>query len=571
MHRSTALMSIPVLLLLALPNAFAQNAINGVQFADRNRAAEIVLGAYRGGLGVIDFDADGWLDLAIGDNPNRLKRLFRNVPDAARPGARTFADVTAGSGIDDLDGTARESVGVLSADFDNDGDEDLYFVGRGAATFGVLYQNDGTGRFTNISVASGVRRPLPNAECASWCDFDLDGDLDLIGFGNQAAPYAALLRNNGDGTFTDASALLPSIATTAHFYSSTWIDYDADGWPDCFPITSAGPAYDLVLHNIDDGQGGRRFENVAGQIGFVGLGSAPMGIAPGDFDGDGDLDLAISDAIVGTYFRNDAGHFTRITPFSTMFGWGVDWLDVDNDRLLDFYTAGSWGTARLDNLQRNLGGGHFADYSATLNTVALATQFSAQLDFNNDGRQDIVAVNPNVSVSVFENISTTPNHWLRVILRGDGTRVNRDAVGALVRVTAGGVTQTRPLLSGSSTTATEDMRLHFGLGDAQRIDRIEVVWPRAGAIATRTETFLGPLDADRAITLAPAASVLRGDLNCDGAVNPADVAPFVSALIDPTGYAAAFSSCNASNGDLNSNGRVDGDDIQILISEALAG
>jgi len=554
------------ILLMAATEGLSQDAINGIEFAERNRTSEIVLGAYRGGIGVVDFNRDGWPDLAVGDNPNRPKRLFQNVPDSARPGGRNFIDVTAGSGIEDLDGTARESVGVLAADYDNDGDEDLYFVARGAGTFGVLYQNDGTGHFTNVSVAAGVRRPAPNAECASWCDFDLDGDLDLIAFGNQGSPYATLLRNDGNGTFSDATSLLPLISTTAHFYSCTWMDYDGDGWPDCFPLTSAGAAYDLVLHNIDDGQGGRRFENVASQIGFVGLGSAPMGIAQGDFDGDGDLDLGISDAIVGTYFRNDSGHFTRITPFATMFGWGVDWIDVDNDRLLDFFTAGSWGTARLDNLQRNLGGGAFANYSPALNTTALATQFSAQVDFNNDGRQDIIAVNPNVSVSVYENVSTTSNHWLRVTLRGDGVRANRDAVGALVRVTAGGVTQLRPLLSGSSTTATEDMRLHFGLGDATVVDRIEVLWPRAGSIQSRTERFLGPISADQALTLAPADSVLAGDLNCDGALTADDVPAFITALLDPAFYSASFSQCNISNADLNTDGRVDGRDIQDLLT-----
>ncbi|MFO0972367.1 MAG: FG-GAP-like repeat-containing protein [Phycisphaerae bacterium] len=569
--------TIPFLSLIALVaaalfipnNVSAVVSIGGISFIDRNQTGEVVLGPVRGGLAVIDFDRDGYLDLAIGDQFGFASHLFRNVPDAARPGFRTFADVSAASGLVEPDGTARLSVGVLTADYDNDGDDDIFMVGRGAApaSYGLLYRNDG-GTFTNVSIAAGVRLPGGNAEAASWCDFDLDGDVDLLVMGN-AVPYATLLVNNGNGTFTDRSDLLPVVPSPAHFYSMIWTDYDGDGWPDCFPLNSSGAGHDTVLHSIPDGFGGRRFQNVADALGFVGLGNAPMGISAGDFDGDGDLDFGISDAIVGTYFRNDGGLFTHITPFSTMFGWGVIWLDVDNDRDVDFYTAGSWQNPNLDNLQRNDGGGAFANISPALNTVSLASQYAVRMDFNNDGRPDIITVNPLNSVSVFENVSTAANHWTLLTLRGDGVQVNRDAIGARVRLTSGGVTQLRELVSGSSTTATEDLRVHFGLGADAAIDRIEVVWPRSGSLASRTERFLGPIGVDQPLTLTPAASLLPGDLNCDGRVNGLDVEAFVLALQNPAAYAADYPTCNRSNGDLNLDNALSAADAGLLVTALL--
>ncbi|MCG3126463.1 MAG: hypothetical protein CHACPFDD_01299 [Phycisphaerae bacterium] len=559
----------PMMALAAL-SASGQTSIDGISFVDRNLSGEVVLGAYRGGVAVIDYDRDGWMDLIIGDNFGLPTRLFRNVSDTMRPGARTFLDVTVGSGLNDADGNARSAVGIVVGDYDNDGDDDVYVIGRSnpATSFGLLYRNDG-GTFINVSDAAGVRvSTTTNPESASWCDYDVDGDLDLLVCCNLAPPYMFLFRNNGNGTFADASSLLPAVAGFGHVYSHSWLDYDRDGWPDCFPITASGAGHDVVLHNVPDGAGGRKFVNVADALGFTNLGPAPMGIAAGDYDGDGDLDLGISDALVGTYFRNDGGSFAHITPFSTMFGWGVDWLDVDNDGDVDFYTAGSWSTANFDNLQRNLGGGAFQDISATLNTASRATQYSAQVDFNNDGRRDLIAINPTHSVSVYENVSTTGGHWLALQLRGDGVRVNRNAVGAFVRLTAGGVTQVRELVSGSSTTATEDLRLHFGLGAADVVDQIEVQWPRLGALALRDEVFEGPFAADQMLTLAPTLS--PGDMNCDGSVNGFDVEPFVIALGGQAAYEAAYPECHYANADVSGDGSVNGFDVDGFV-ELLTG
>lgn len=548
--------------------AAAEICDDGVCFIDRGANGEIVLGALRGGIGVIDFDADGFKDLIVGDSIGLQNRLFHNVIDEADPSRRTFEDVTAGSGLDDNEGRSREAGGVLVADYDNDGDQDVFFVSRNNnnTNYGLLYSNNGDGTFANVTAAAGLRQTGAGAESASWADFDLDGDVDLM-ITRVVSPWIQLFRNNGDSTFTDVSQLLPAIAGFTHSYTNAWMDYDQDGWPDCFLISNSGDGTDVLLHNISDGDGGRRFENSADAVGYVDQGPAPMGIAFGDYDNDGDFDLGISDADIGTYFENTGGSFKKIKPFATMFGWGVDWLDVDNDCDVDFYTAGSWRTSRPDNLQLNQGDGTFLDGSALLNGVSAPTQFSVQVDFNNDGRQDIVAVAPNTLVSIYENTSTIANNWFRVDLRGDGRWVNRDAAGAVIRLTAGGRSQVRLVSNGTSTTATEDLRAHFGVGAAETIDEIEVLWPRAGGLASRTEVFSSPFDINQTMTLMPL--ITSGDLNCDGDVNFADIDGFVTALTSPADYESLHPDCYIGFGDLDGDGDVNFADIDPFVDQLL--
>jgi hypothetical protein len=526
-----------------------QTCIDGICFVDSAAAGQIVLGNIRGSLAVLDYDNDGYPDLVVADNPGLPHRLFHDVASPSTPGGRTFVDVTAGSGLDDADGTARGGGGTVAADFDNDGDTDIFIMGRLTSnnSFGLLYRNNGNGTFTNVSVSAGMRFTGYVPDSVSWNDYDLDGYVDLLVCNlTGSIKRALLLRNNGNGTFTDVTELmLPSWPMPTHVYSHGWMDYDADGYTDGFIlINQAAP---VLLKNVDNGAGGRTFINSAATAGFTQLGPAPMGFAAGDYDGDGDLDLAITDAVVGTYYRNDGGSLTQFYPFATFFGWGVTWIDADNDGDLDNYQAGSWGAANVDRLHRNLGNGAFANISTALNTTSLASQYSVQIDFNNDGRQDLITINPGTPgqfISVYRNISTTPNHWLKVRLRGTGS-INRDAIGAVVRLTAGGVTQVREVVSGSSTTATEDTRPHFGLGAGTSAERIEVLWPRTGAMPCRTEVFWGPFAADQIVTLAAGDGVIPGDLNDDGQITLADIDGFVTCLTGPGAMVAP--GCNAAN------------------------
>jgi enediyne biosynthesis protein E4 len=522
-------------------SAHAQTCIDGICFVDRGWSGEIALGNYGGGIAVIDFDRDGWQDLYIGASDGRVKGLFQNVPDAANPGRRTFVNVVAGSGLDDAENTRRFSAGVVAGDLDNDGDDDLVLTGFdfGDRSSGLVYRNDtvpgGPARFTNISLSAGIRIIDGMPQSNSLSDFDLDGDLDImIGSAQTPTTPIRLLRNRGDATFEWATPLVPNTGSAGSNYAQVWVDFDEDGDPDVAHLAAGNT---IVLLRNDFINGERVFVNVASQVGFTVLGPAPMGITHGDYDNDGDRDLAVSNGSYGIYYRNDSGLFTQVTPFQAIWAWGVIWIDVDNDGDLDHYQCGSVGRgASFDALRRNLGGwntpsgGSFDDISDAMNSTFSTSQFAVQIDWNNDGRSEIVSTNPfgaNRYVAVYENISTTPGHWLKVKLVGDGVRVNRSAVGAVLRVHAGGMTQTRELSSGTSSTSTEDLRQNFGLASATAADWIEVVWPRTGTIASRTTRVQGPIAADRIIEIAAPCAA---DFNADGSADFFDYLDFVAAF-----------------------------------------
>lgn len=539
-HAFASLAFGPTLALGLGPLAASAACIDAICFVDRGATGEIVTGNQRGGVAVLDFDGDGRLDLVFANVYGVPNRLFRNVPAPGVPGGRSFVDATPGSGLDDAEGTARRSQGVVAGDVDADGDPDVYFTGEGQdGSSGVLYRNDG-GVFVNVSVASGVRATAAGLDSASFTDYDLDGDLDLfVAGGGAGRQNLRLLRNRGNGVFDDASAILPAIATPGVVYAALFTDYDDDGDPDGFLITPGPSPGPTLLRNDVDASGARVFVEVHVQAGFLDVGPVPMGIAAGDFDDDGDRDLAVSNGLWGTYFRNDGGgRVTAVEPFRSIWGWGIAWIDADNDGDLDHYQAGSLGQrasaggpAQADRLFRNLGGGTFDDVSPALNGTVSASQYAVQLDWDDDGRRDLVTLNPGVPgqfTSFYHNESPSNHHWLVLKLEGDGVAVNREAVGAVVRVRAGARTIVREIVNGSSTSSTEDLRVHVGLGTRAFADEIEVRWPRAGTIAERTEIFPGPIAVDRILALSPGASSTQChdglDNDGDGRVDhPADL------------------------------------------------
>jgi enediyne biosynthesis protein E4 len=510
--------------------ASAQECRENICFVDRGASGEISLGPRFGSVSVIDYDRDGYVDLLVCDYTGYLVHLYRNIPDAMREGARTFEDVTTLIAPTFPNGVGATPPAALVADFDNDGWSDVYFLGlrNGDSQSGRLYRND-HGVFVDVTAHAGVAVTGDLPESASWVDFDLDGFVDLMVASRLGSVHPLrLLRNQRDGTFVDVSSILPSYEGWSRMYAHTWTDFDADGYPDMLGIPTTGP---MLLHNIDDGNGGRRFVDAAPGSSFDLLGPAPMGISAGDYDNDGDFDFALSNGLIGVYYENTTGSFARRELCSSIFAWGVLWLDVNNDGLLDHYQAGSTGrSANFNKLFLNRGGGVFDDVSVVLNDLYVGSQCATQLDFNNDGRQDIVTVNPYSSfVSVSDNVSATGNHWINVRVRGDGVRVNGDAIGAIVRVTTGNLTQSRQITSGSSTISTEDLRAHFGVGVASSVDRIEVIWPRRGTLAARTQTFEGPFVADQFMTLhAPCVA----DFNRDGGVHSQDFFDFVAAFLN---------------------------------------
>ncbi len=521
------------LLLAALVStSHAQTSIENITFIDRGASSEINLGPRFGSLSAIDFDNDGFQDLIIRDRLTLLTRLYHNQPDPVRLGARTFVDITSSTVFADFSGASGTPLGALVADFNNDGWSDVYLSGRRSidSVSGRLYQNN-AGTFVDVTASSGVEASGDDPESASWVDFDLDGYVDLfIASRAGGAHPIRLLKNQQDGTFADVSHLLPVFAGASRMYASTWSDFDGDGYPDMFGIPTTGP---MLLHNVSDGSGGRMFVEVAAARGFDLLGPAPMGISAGDYDNDGDFDIGISNGAIGVYYENTGGSLTRRALINSIWAWGVLWLDVNNDGLLDHYQAGSAGQMlNFNKLFINRGGGAFDDISPALNDLFINSQHAIQMDFNNDGRQDIITINPFNSptfVSVSENASTTGNHWLKVQVRGDGVRVNSDAVGAIVRLTTGAVRQSREVTSGSSTNSTNDLRTHFGIGVATVVDRIEVVWPRAGTLASRTEVYEGPFAADQIVILTPRCV---GDFDGNGTITSQDFFAFLIEFLD---------------------------------------
>lgn len=529
-------------------------AIDGVTFTDLDLTGDVDFLNPRGAIGVIDADNDGYMDLIFGDQPGSPTTLFLNVPDPDGPGGRAFVNATAGSGLDDADGTARSGGGLAVADYDNDGDQDVYLVGRlDDGSHGLLYRND-AGVFTNVSVASGIRASGFGPQTAAWIDHDLDGDLDLFIAGAADDEILRFYENNGDGTFTDASHILPTVLDSANVYAQIACDVDADGWTDLLVIDVGGPT---DLRNVPDGSAGRMFIDAASTSGFDRTGPAPMGMSAADWDNDGDFDLALTNGDIGAYYENTPAALVEVTPFATFFGWGIHWIDADNDRDLDNYQAGSLGQgANADRLIRNDLPSGWTDISPALNAAVLVSRYSVRVDFDNDGREDVVTVNPSGGgrgVSLYHNLSTTGHNWLKIRAVG-GAGANTDAIGAEIRLVDALGAQLRQVVSGSSTASTEDMRAHFGLGALASADRIEIRWPRAGSIEERTDWYAGPFAANQILTLHPRCP---GDTDGDNAVTFADL----NAILADFGNAGPFL-----RGDANQDGAVDFSDLNALLS-----
>jgi hypothetical protein len=202
--------------------------IGGVGFVDRTFVGDITLPVPYGAVSIIDFDGDGWQDLIVGGNGVGPNRLLRNVADPADDAIRTLVDVTSGSGLDDEMAIRGTSTGIVVADYNNDGHQDVFVTGRQLDTgiSSLLYRNNGNGTFTNVSVDAGVLTTGENTWSAGWSDFDLDGDLDLLIGSNGGPRPLRLLRNQGNGAFEDATPMLPVVTVSPPFTRScgpTWM------------------------------------------------------------------------------------------------------------------------------------------------------------------------------------------------------------------------------------------------------------------------------------------------------------------------------------------------------------
>jgi len=504
------------------------------------------------GVGLIDYDNDGWLDIYIvnGSTVDALTgkavpphaALFHNNHDG------TFTDVAAKAGVTN----DRWGTGVAIGDYDNDGWPDIFVSNVGKNR---LYHNNHDGTFTDVAEKAGVT--LGNwSSSATWGDYDGDGRLDLFvaGYlhwdwnnlprtGADAAANAFctfrgeqvacgprglkgepdhLFRNNGDGIFTDVSEKA-GVADKPGYYGlgALFVDINNDGRPDLLVGNDSTPNY-LYL-NKGDGT----FEDVSYSSGFAlnqaGRETASMGLAVGDYQNNGMLavfNTTFSDDYKPFYRNEGDGNFTDISDqlgiaeISVPFlSWGDAFIDYDNDGWRDLLMSDghvypqadkyNWGTSWAERpmLFRNIEGKRFEPVPAVEGSglaVVIAGRGMAVGDLFNDGKLDAVINVMDGHPVLLRNVNPDKNHWLELKLVG-GPKSPRDAVGATVYVTANGMKQRADVLSGGSYLSSNDPRPHFGLGPATTVEAIEVHWPSGKA---EHFTVLG---VDRIVTVTEGA------------------------------------------------------------------
>jgi|GEM_PF-335794 len=419
---------------------------------------------YGSGAAFADFNGDGTLDLYVvmgKGQPNRLYMLG---------GSGRFTDDAAASGCAD----AGWGTSVKVADYDNDGDVDIFLVNNGGPD--RLYRNDGTGHFTDVTAAAGVAFSA-ESHGASWADTDRDGYLDLyvVVHARVANPY---YHNNGDGTFTEEAAAAGIADVDKPGYECAWVDIDNDGDLDLYISEDKMRGNDLYLNNGDG-----TFTDISASSG-AGLAMNGMGIATGDYDSDGFVDMFVTNTPEGhaLFHNNRDGTFTNVATSAGVtanrIGWGTAFFDQDNDGDLDLYVV-HWAMSSMQNpaniLFRNDGGGSFTDITAGSGAGNAGLGFGLAVgDYNHDGAEDLFVVNRDSASVLLQNVPTAA-HWLKI--RPVGRIGNRDGIGARIRVTTGALTQQRDIDGGSGYLSCNERVAAFGLGGAAMADRVAIAWP----------------------------------------------------------------------------------------------
>ncbi len=533
------------------------------------------------GAAMFDYDNDGDLDIYVANGHGYRNYLLKN------DGSGNFTDVSREAGVD----ITVETHGVGSADIDNDGDADLF-----AATDGrnYLFLNNGDGTFADITESAGIVSRYFSSTVA-FADIDNDGYVDIYVGGaggedgveiNRRVGTGELYLNNGDRTFRDITDETGTEST--YTWSVRFCDYDDDGDPDLFTANDQGIALagEWSPIRLYRNEGNLTFTDVTREAG-LGITGSWMGLAFGDYDLDGDFDFFATN-VGGSFvdkkghqeydlhgfFRNDGGVFRNIAeelevaPDVTLamleFGWGTVFTDFDNDGDLDLYYVGNYDMLQAYNnpghLLINDGAGAFRDSTARYGlrtidgtgTPSIAVGVATG-DVNDDGHVDIFVANAGTDFRTGYPMLFTEkfddNNWIRLKL--EGTESNRSAIGARIRLTAGGKTQIRDVASGGSSFSQNSLWPTFGIGESKVIDAIEIRWP-SGIVQIFED--IEPNQTLEIREQRPPPVVVyanpRADFNGDGNV---DFSDFIA-------IASAFNT-DDSTYDLNGNGVVDFSDF----------
>jgi hypothetical protein len=526
----------------------AQSGLTASHISSREKY--YVIESMSGGIGLFDCDNDGKLDIVMvnGSTVDRYKQggdplvtLWHQDAD------RKFTDITEKAGL------TRKGwgMGVAVADYDNDGNLDLFVTGYGG---NALYRNKGNCTFEDVTDKAGVRGGGLSTG-AAWADYDRDGNVDLfvaryvhVDINNLPAPGSTkfcqfkgapvqcgpwgmegetdlLYHNRGDGTFEEVSKKA-GVDDPEKYYGlgATWGDYDNDGWPDLFVADDATPNH--LYHNNHDGTFTDQalVEGLALNSEGQALGS--MGVTWGDYDHSGRLSMFVTEFAdqPNTLYKNQGAKFFEDLampsglgqPSMPLVGWGTTFFDMDNDGWLDLFVANGHVYPQMDNvkgsaayaqpmlLHRNRRDGTFEEVSkaAGLAEMPLKSRRGAAFgDIFNTGNVDIVVLNVGEPPTLLLNTNKNDNH--RVLFQLVGTKSNRAAIGARVTIHAGGVRQFDEVRGGGSYLSQNDLRLHFGLGTAPRMESVEIRWPNG-----KSET-LRDVAADKIYTIVEGGGIQK--------------------------------------------------------------
>ena len=493
------------------------------------------------GVAFIDYDNDGWPDIFLVNgmdwpgHPRKhsTPKLYHNNQDG------TFTDVTRKAGLD----IELYGMGVAVGDYDNDGNDDLFVTAYGQ---NHLFHNNGNGTFADVTQKAGLRGPKEFSTSAAWVDYDKDGHLDLV-VGNyvqwtpetdlyctldgKSKSYCTpesyqgtavrLWHNRGNGTFEDVTQKAGLGDATSKTLGVAVLDYDNDGWPDLLFSNDTQP--NKLYRNNGNGTFSERAVVAGVAFSEDGVARAGMGVDSADYDHSGYPSVLItnfSNQMVSLYHNEGKGLFVDEAPRSEIgraslltLGFGCFFFDYDLDGWPDVFIANGHIDAEIQKVQanvtyamaphlfRNVGKGKFVEVTNSMGAAFASPRVgrgAAYADINNDGRLDLLLSANGGPVHLFRNealVPRTSNRSLRIKLIG--TKSNRDGIGAVVKLTANGDTQTKMLHSGSSYLSASELVLTFGLGQRDKADSIEVRWPSgqldrlpavaAGATLTITE------------------------------------------------------------------------------------